>query len=82
MFLLLVKSRHLNGAQVYDLLDEAIAAARQWVGAHNPADGCSCEPVERAHANTFRVRRTSSWGERSATVNVVKTTELLEIALP
>lgn len=82
MFLLLVKSKSVEGARLFTDWDDACARAREWVGAHNPVDGCSSEPREFTKGQRFRVERQTSFGRRAATANVVSPVVIGDISLP
>ena len=60
-----------------------IKRARKFVGDHNPADGCSTVPEEKA-INTpqrceFAIGRYTSFGYRRATVQMLSSDVMLEL---
>lgn len=75
MFLLRIKTRHWEQAQLFE--DFAIAAERaaKHVGDHDPEDGCSSEPIvsNRKPGTTIYIWRNTSFGLRQARVDPVST---------
>jgi hypothetical protein len=70
-------------ACLMDSFELACKKAREFVGDHNPVDGCSTVPVEKG-MNTpqrceFAVERYTSFGHRRATVQMLSSEVMLEL---
>jgi hypothetical protein len=74
MFLLHTQAQHHNRVQLFPDFMTAWNAALEFVGLHNPVDGCSTEPVTR-HLDEMGswVARSTSFGYRRAAVVPVST---------
>jgi len=74
MFLLHSQSKHSNEVRLFEDYDQAWSAALEFVGPHNPVDGCSMEPTTRHldEAGSW-VARSTSFGYRRAAVVPVST---------
>lgn len=66
MYLLRLKSKHHDQAQVVEDRDEAISKMRAWVGDHNKLDGCSTEAVVLEYSHRVSMSRQTSFGRREA----------------
>lgn len=77
MFVLITRRRGSANARLVEDYDEAVNAAREHVGEHNPVDGCSTRVLEdtrrRTHGLEFSCSRSTSFGHRSATVRAIGT---------
>lgn len=76
MFAVRITTPHNDRIHLVRTWDAALATAREFVGAHNPVDGCSTEPREYLSVSkeTFRSSRSTSFGVRQAVVVPVQTT--------
>lgn len=79
MFILVCKTPRSTVARLYNDRNTAIIAADEFAGPHYPHDGCSSEPYITDLGGVYRVRRSSSWGERRAAVHPVSTAEFLPL---
>lgn len=70
MFLLTKKNRHATWIAILSDQDTAMRLAQEFVGEHNPVDGCSTERRERLPKNgrEYHVERNTSFGLRQASV--------------
>lgn len=69
MFLLHIQATHRNSVQLFPDFETAWAAAEEFVGPHNPVDGCSTEPTARhLGAKGSWIARSTSFGYRRAAV--------------
>lgn len=74
MFILIKTTTHPSRSlmRLFDNREDAIAAAREFVGSHNPIDGCSAEPIETDRAGViFTISRCTSFGNRRAIVQPI-----------
>lgn len=80
MFLLRIKTRHWEKAQLFEDFAIACHRASEHVGTHNPDDGCSSPPIKANRPNgSFSIWRNTSFGLRQAQVEAVSTDMLKEI---
>ena len=77
MYLLQTQTKFWDVVEVFTDRDEAIAKAKEFVGQHNPVDGCSTEPIITDYKNPERWTgsRSTSFGLRRAWVHTATTTE-------
>ena len=68
IYLCITKTKQKQVAKLYEDYGEAVKVARSHVGEHNSVDGCSTEVIESLRNHVFSIRRSSSFGERSAIV--------------
>jgi hypothetical protein len=77
MVVLIRRRKGIASIRLFEQHEDAVAAAREFVGIHNPVDGCSTPAVETvkrtASGPDFSVSRSSSFGLRSAIVRPIST---------
>lgn len=82
-FLVRLKTRRTDTVQLVSTFAKGAALARKHVGDHNEVDGCSSPALERGcrvnGIEALTVRRSTSFGERVATVQPVFNNEAVEL---
>lgn len=75
MYLYREKTKRYDAVALMESFELAIKRAREFVGDHNPEDSCSTKRVEvlknTDKVASFMAERSSSWGYRRATVQIV-----------
>lgn len=82
-FLVRLKTRRTDTVQLVGTFAKGAAMARKHVGDHNPIDGCSAPATERGcrigGIEALTVARSTSFGERRATVQPVFSNEAVDM---
>lgn len=77
MFLLRLTAKHSDVVKIIEDRQEALRQAAEFVGEHNPVDGCSTRPVQATYCTHYVIERQTSFGRRAAYIFVATTTEPL-----
>jgi hypothetical protein len=82
-FLVRLKTKHHDQVRLVRSFAEGAKMARKHVGDHDPVDGCSAPAVERGTRlggiEALTVRRSTSFGERFASVQPVYSEQAVEL---